>query len=104
MMEFFEENKDYIMHEGRKDLAWESSVRLTLVGSNEDLGMFLEERDARKRKWQGEGKMIRREDDEREQRRMPPKKIMSEFLFYMFFVFFLFYQDMWINQVEVVYY
>lgn len=79
-MEFFEDDKDYIMHEGRKELAWESSVRLTLVGGNEDLGMFLEERDGRKRKWQGEGKMMRREDEEKEQRKVPPKKIMGKCL------------------------
>ncbi|XP_050358826.1 transcription factor CP2 isoform X2 [Nymphalis io] len=79
-MEYFEGAKDYIMHDSRKeDFAWESSVRLTLVGSNEDLGMFLEEREGRKRKWhQGEGKMMRREDgEEKEQRKMPPKKIMA---------------------------
>ncbi|CAH2084257.1 unnamed protein product [Euphydryas editha] len=76
-MEYFEA-KDYIMHDSRKeDFAWESSVRLTLVESNEELGMFLEEREGRKRKWQGEGKMMRREEgEEREQRKVPPKKIM----------------------------
>ncbi|CAH2208003.1 jg2613 [Pararge aegeria aegeria] len=79
-MEFFEEAKDNIMLECRKDdLAWESSVRLTLVGSSEDIGMYLEEREGRKRKWQGDGKMMRREEgDEREQRKVPPKKIMGE--------------------------
>ncbi|XP_039747650.1 transcription factor CP2-like protein 1 isoform X3 [Pararge aegeria] len=78
-MEFFEEAKDNIMLECRKDdLAWESSVRLTLVGSSEDIGMYLEEREGRKRKWQGDGKMMRREEgDEREQRKVPPKKIMA---------------------------
>lgn len=78
-MEYFEA-KDYIMHESRKeDFAWESSVRLTSVGSNEELAMFLEEREGRKRKWQGEGKMMRREEgEEREQRKVPPKKIMGE--------------------------
>ncbi|XP_045782818.1 transcription factor CP2-like protein 1 isoform X2 [Maniola jurtina] len=78
-MEFFE-GKDNIMHDpslkNREDFAWETSVRLTLVGS-EDIGMYLEEREGRKRKWQGEGKMMRREEDEREQRKMPPKKIMA---------------------------
>lgn len=80
-MEYFEA-KDYIMHESRKeDFAWESSVRLTSVGSNEELAMFLEEREGRKRKWQGEGKMMRREEgEEREQRKVPPKKIMGEFI------------------------
>ncbi|CAK1548989.1 unnamed protein product [Leptosia nina] len=55
------------MHEGRKDF-WESSVRLS-VGTD-DFGMFLEERDGRKRKWEGKG-------EEREQRKVPPKKIMA---------------------------
>lgn len=78
-MEFFGDSKDYIMHDGRKeDFAWESSVKLTLVGS-EDLGMYLEEREreGRKRKWQ-EGKMRREELEEKEQRKMPPKKVMGK--------------------------
>ncbi|CAG4963469.1 unnamed protein product [Colias eurytheme] len=65
------------MHEGgrKEELAWESSVRLSLVGT-EDFGMFLEEREGRKRKW-GEGRGRREEGDEREQRKVPPKKIMA---------------------------
>ncbi|CAB3241951.1 unnamed protein product [Arctia plantaginis] len=67
------------MHDSRKEdnFTWESSVKLTLVGREEDLGMYLEEREGRKRKWQGEGKMMRRdESEEKEQRKMPPKKVM----------------------------
>lgn len=75
-------DKDYIMHEGRKEdpFAWESSVRLTLVGREEEVGMYLEEREGRKRKWQEEGKM-REEGEEKVQRKMPPKKVMGKFCF-----------------------
>ncbi|KAJ8707042.1 hypothetical protein PYW08_011176 [Mythimna loreyi] len=79
-MEFYSEDKDYIMHDSRKEdsYTWESSVRLALVGREEELGMYLEEREGRKRKWQGEGKMMRRdESEEKEQRKVPPKKIMA---------------------------
>ncbi|XP_048002243.1 transcription factor CP2-like protein 1 isoform X2 [Leguminivora glycinivorella] len=57
---------------------WESSVRL--VGQGEEIGMYLEEREGRKRKWQQVegGKMMRREEgEEKEQRKVPPKKIMA---------------------------
>ncbi|KOB75517.1 PAP2-domain-containing protein [Operophtera brumata] len=66
------------MNECRKeDLGWESTVRLALL-REEDFGMYLEERDGRKRKW--DGKMMRRDESEdREQRRVPPKKVMGEF-------------------------
>lgn len=80
-MEYYSGEKDFIMHDSRKEdnFTWESSVRLTLVGREEDLGMYLEEREGRKRKWQGEGKMMRRdESEEKEQRKMPPKKVMGE--------------------------
>ncbi|XP_030032879.1 transcription factor CP2-like protein 1 isoform X2 [Manduca sexta] len=72
------EERDYfIMHEGRKeDFAWESTVRL-MVGREEDFGMYLEEREGRKRKWQGEKMMRRESSEEKEQRKMPPKKIMA---------------------------
>ncbi|CAG9794440.1 unnamed protein product [Diatraea saccharalis] len=74
-MEF---GQDYTMHDPRKeDYSWESTVRLTLVGREEELGMYLEEREGRKRKWH-DGKLMRREDvDEKEQRKVPPKKIMA---------------------------
>lgn len=80
-MEFYSEEKDYIMHDSRKEdnYIWESSVRLALVGREEELGMYLEEREGRKRKWQGEGKMMRRdESEEKEQRKIPPKKVMGK--------------------------
>ncbi|CAK1593428.1 unnamed protein product [Parnassius mnemosyne] len=85
-MALYEQDRDYtelIMHDGRKEdpFTWESSVRLTLVGREEELGMYLEEREGRKRKWhQGEadGKTMRREEsDEKEPRKMPPKKVMA---------------------------
>ncbi|KAJ8704627.1 hypothetical protein PYW07_011815 [Mythimna separata] len=79
-MEFYSEERDYSMHDSRKEetYTWESSVRLALVGREEELGMYLEEREGRKRKWQGEGKMMRRdESEEKEQRKVPPKKIMA---------------------------
>ncbi|XP_053621269.1 transcription factor CP2 isoform X2 [Plodia interpunctella] len=78
-MEFYmDKEKDYIMHDTRKeDFGWESSVRLSLVGREEELGMYLEEREGRKRKWQGEGKMRRDDSEEKEQRKVPPKKIMA---------------------------
>ncbi|XP_022817303.1 transcription factor CP2 isoform X3 [Spodoptera litura] len=82
-MEYYSEEKDYIMHDSRKEdnYIWESSVRLALVGREEELGMYLEEREGRKRKWQGEGKMMRRdESEEKEQRKIPPKKIMASAL------------------------
>ncbi|XP_063631462.1 transcription factor CP2-like protein 1 isoform X2 [Cydia splendana] len=71
--------KDY-MEYGRKGdpYTWESSVRL--VGQGEEIGMYLEEREGRKRKWQQVegGKMMRREEgEEKEQRKVPPKKIMA---------------------------
>jgi hypothetical protein len=72
--------QDCNMHD-RKEDSWESSVRLTLVGREEELGMYLEEREGRKRKWHEGGKIMRREDgEEKEQRKVPPKKIMGEFL------------------------
>ncbi|XP_050678809.1 transcription factor CP2 isoform X3 [Leptidea sinapis] len=76
-MEFLESDRDNIMNESRKEeYAWESTVRLSLVGT-EDFGMFLEDREGRKRKWQ-EGRMLRRDEgEEREQRKVPPKKIMA---------------------------
>lgn len=65
------------MHECYKeDLGWESSVRLSLL-REEDVGMYLEEREGRKRKWGG--KMMRDESEEREQRKVPPKKVMGKF-------------------------
>ncbi|XP_047038171.1 transcription factor CP2 isoform X2 [Helicoverpa zea] len=79
-MEFYDLDKDYSMHDSRKEdsYTWESSVRLALVGREEELGMYLEEREGRKRKWQGEGKMMRRDDsEEKEQRKVPPKKVMA---------------------------
>ncbi|XP_063898225.1 transcription factor CP2 isoform X3 [Helicoverpa armigera] len=80
-MEFYDlVDKDYSMHDSRKEdtYTWESSVRLALVGREEELGMYLEEREGRKRKWQGEGKMMRRDDsEEKEQRKVPPKKVMA---------------------------
>ncbi|XP_072937680.1 transcription factor CP2 [Epargyreus clarus] len=85
-MELYQGSRDFAdfsMHDGRKEdpFTWESSVRLTLVGSNEELGMYLEERggEGRKRKWhQDGGKMMRRDDaEEKEQRKVPPKKIMA---------------------------
>ncbi|XP_063391463.1 transcription factor CP2-like protein 1 isoform X3 [Cydia fagiglandana] len=71
--------KDYTEY-GRKGdpYTWESSVRL--VGQGEEIGMYLEEREGRKRKWQQVegGKMMRREEgEEKEQRKVPPKKIMA---------------------------
>ncbi|XP_063544599.1 transcription factor CP2-like protein 1 isoform X2 [Cydia strobilella] len=71
--------KDYTEY-GRKGdpYTWESSVRL--VGQGEEIGMYLEEREGRKRKWQQVegGKMMRREEgDDKEQRKVPPKKIMA---------------------------
>lgn len=76
-------DKDCRMSETRKEdpFTWESSVRLTLVGQEEELGMYLEEREGRKRKWQPVegGKIMRREDDEKE-RKGPPKKVMGELL------------------------
>ncbi|XP_075988221.1 transcription factor CP2 like gemini isoform X2 [Anticarsia gemmatalis] len=78
-MENFSGEKDYIMHDCRKEdtFTWESSVRLALV-REEDFGMYLEEREGRKRKWQGEGKMMRRDESEdKEQRKVPPKKVMA---------------------------
>ncbi|KAL4712249.1 hypothetical protein ACJJTC_011110, partial [Scirpophaga incertulas] len=70
-MEF---RQDCVMHESRKEEAWESSLRLTLVGRDEEVGMYLEEGNGRKRKWHE----TRRDDpDEREQRKVPPKKIMA---------------------------
>lgn len=92
VMEYFGGTKDYIMHDCRKEdpFTWESSVRYTLVGSTEDLGMYLEEREGRKRKWQ-DGKMMRREDSEdREQRKVPPKKIMGECSFFFYIIVLLF--------------
>lgn len=86
-MESYEADRDYtglIMHDSRKEdpFAWGSSLRLTLVGREEELGMYLEEREGRKRKWhQGDagGKSMRREEsDEKEPRKVPPKKIMGE--------------------------
>ncbi|XP_073964591.1 transcription factor CP2 like gemini isoform X2 [Choristoneura fumiferana] len=72
--------KDCRLSESRKEdpFTWESSVRLTLVGQEEELGMYLEERDGRKRKWQPVegGKIMRREEEEKE-RKGPPKKIMA---------------------------
>lgn len=86
-MESYDADRDYtglIMHEGRKEdpFTWESSVRLTLVGREEEFGMYLEEREGRKRKWhQGDDKTMRREDaDEKEPRKVPPKKIMGTYL------------------------
>ncbi|XP_068621733.1 transcription factor CP2-like protein 1 isoform X1 [Battus philenor] len=84
-MELYDEDTDYtglIMHDARKEdpFTWESSVRLTLVGREEELGMYLEEREGRKRKWhQGDAeKNMRREDtEEKEPRKMPPKKLMA---------------------------
>ncbi|XP_026736867.1 transcription factor CP2 isoform X3 [Trichoplusia ni] len=79
-MEFYSEEKDYIMNDTRKEdnYTWESSVRLALVGREEELGMYLEEREGRKRKWAGEGKMMRRDDsEEKEQRKVPPKKVIA---------------------------
>lgn len=74
-------DRDYIMHEGRKEdpFPWESSVRMTFVGREEEVGMYLEERDGRKRKWQEGGKMMREEGEEKVQRKMPPKKVMGKF-------------------------
>ncbi|XP_061726732.1 transcription factor CP2-like protein 1 isoform X2 [Cydia pomonella] len=71
--------KDYTEY-GRKGdpYTWESSVRL--VEQGEEIGMYLEEREGRKRKWQQVegGKMMRREEgEEKEQRKVPPKKIMA---------------------------
>lgn len=73
------------MHECYKeDIGWESSVRLALL-REEDVGMYLEEREGRKRKW--DGKMMRRdESEEREQRRVPPKKVLGEFNFYNMYI------------------
>ncbi|XP_049882617.1 transcription factor CP2 isoform X2 [Pectinophora gossypiella] len=76
-MAFHEELQDLtIMHEGRKDdpFTWESSVRLTMMGRDEEL--YMEEREGRKRKWQEGGKMMR-EDEEKVQRKVPPKKVMA---------------------------
>lgn len=72
-MEFYE----LIMNESRKeDIGWESTVRLALV-REDDIGMYFEERDSRKRKW--DGKIMRRdESEEREQRKVPPKRTMGE--------------------------
>ncbi|CAH0688375.1 unnamed protein product [Chilo suppressalis] len=73
-----ESRQELSMHDPRKeDYSWESTVRLTMVGREEEMGMYMEEREGKKRKWQ-EGKMMRREDcEEKEQRKMPPKKIMA---------------------------
>ncbi|GBP44773.1 hypothetical protein EVAR_86588_1 [Eumeta japonica] len=59
---------------------WECSSRL-LIHEEEPVGMYPEERDGRKRKWEEiGGKMMRKEDEqEREQRKMPPKKILSKY-------------------------
>ncbi|KAJ0170177.1 hypothetical protein K1T71_014105 [Dendrolimus kikuchii] len=63
-----------IMHDSRKDeLLWESTVRLI---REEEFGMFLEEREGRKRKWPGE-KMRRDGSEDKEQRKVPPKKVMA---------------------------
>lgn len=60
------------MHD--KDLGWESSVKLALM-REEEIGMYLEEKEGRKRKWEGK----KREGSEERERKMPPKKIMGEF-------------------------
>ncbi|KAL0859250.1 hypothetical protein ABMA27_011061, partial [Loxostege sticticalis] len=65
------------MHD-RDPFSWESSVKVTLVGREEEFGMYLEEREGRKRKWHEGGKMMRRDDsEEKEPRKIPPKKVMA---------------------------
>lgn len=66
------------MHD-RDPFSWESSVKVTLVGREEEFGMYLEEREGRKRKWHEGGKMMRRDDsEEKEPRKIPPKKVMGK--------------------------
>lgn len=66
------------MNDGRKeDFAWETSVKL-MVGREEEFGMYLEEREGRKRKWQGEKMMRRDGSEEKELRKVPPKKVIGE--------------------------
>lgn len=67
------------MHDVRKEeYGWESTVRL-MVGREDELGMYLEEsREGRKRKWQPE-KMRRDGSEDKDQKKVPPKKIMGEF-------------------------
>lgn len=65
-----------IMHDSRKEeLTWESTVRLM---REEEFGMYLEVKDGRKRKWQGE-KMKQDGSEDKEQRKVPPKKVMGKF-------------------------
>lgn len=78
-MESYKVDTDYfIMNDGRKeDFAWETSVKL-MVGREEEFGMYLEEREGRKRKWQGEKMMRRDGSEEKELRKVPPKKVIGE--------------------------
>lgn len=80
-----------IMHaeEIREDpYGWEEAGRLTYVGraNQEELGMYVEDRDARKRKWQSQEPTKRKLDDamdDKEQRKIPPKKVFGKsFIFF----------------------